>query len=190
MSMTDVRVRVPLVRFEFDEAAGLSFNELQADFREYIELADLLAYLSEPFSFKDDLSKVLDDATYNGDASSGATVKGSTLSWSGALKAGATTKVTYSVTVNDPDTGNKKLTNAVVPTDPTGSCATDGGCTTDTTVTPLQPTSPVGPSVATGGTVLSPAPVWPWIGSGALALAGMVTLGLMGLRRRGQNLGD
>lgn len=146
-----------------------------------------------PASFKDDMSKVLDDATYNGDASNGATVKGSTLSWAGALKAGATTKVTYSVTVNSPDTGNRKLTNAVVPTDPNGACATDGGCTTNTTVTPLTPIPsdpPAGPSVATGGTVLSPAPVWPWIGSGAIALAGMVTLGLMTLRRRGQNLGD
>ncbi|MBT1633283.1 DUF7927 domain-containing protein [Curtobacterium flaccumfaciens] len=139
-----------------------------------------------PASFKDDMSKVLDDATYNGDASNGATVKGNTLTWAGPLKAGATTKVTYSVTVNSPDTGDLKLTNVVVPTDPNGACATDGGCTTNTTVTP-----PAGPSVATGGTVLSPAPVWPWIGSGAAALAGMVTLALMGLRRRrGLNLGD
>ncbi|WP_433952933.1 hypothetical protein [Curtobacterium flaccumfaciens] len=62
MSMTDVRVRVPLVRFEFDEAAGLSFNELQADFREYIELADLLAYLSEPF-FELALTRYIEDSS-------------------------------------------------------------------------------------------------------------------------------
>jgi uncharacterized repeat protein (TIGR01451 family) len=146
-----------------------------------------------PASFTDDLSAVLDDATYNGDATNGATVKGSTLSWSGPLKAGATTKVTYSVTVNDPNTGDLKLRNVVDPGDGTGICDPDASCVTNTTVTPLTvvPSAPpAGPSVATGGTVLSPAPVWPWIGSGAIALAGMVTLGMMTLRRRGQNLGD
>ncbi|MET3452294.1 isopeptide-forming domain-containing fimbrial protein [Curtobacterium sp. 1544] len=148
---------------------------------------------ARPASFKDDLSKVLDDATYNGDASNGATVKGHTLSWAGPLKAGATVKVTYSVTVNDPDTGDRKLTNAVVPTTPGGVCDPDGVCVTTTTVppTPTDPgIPPAGPSVATGGTALAPAPVWPWIGSGAAALAGMVTLALMALRRRGANLGD
>lgn len=62
MSMTDVRVRVPLVRFEFDEPAGLSFDELQVDFREYLELADLLAYLTEPF-FELALTRYIEDST-------------------------------------------------------------------------------------------------------------------------------
>ncbi|WP_146248762.1 hypothetical protein [Curtobacterium sp. MCLR17_044] len=48
MSMSDVRVRIPLVRFEFDAPTGVSFDELQADLREFVELADLLVYLSEP----------------------------------------------------------------------------------------------------------------------------------------------
>jgi uncharacterized repeat protein (TIGR01451 family) len=149
-----------------------------------------------PASFTDDLSAVLDDATYNGDASNGATVKGSTLSWSGPLKAGATTKVTYSVTVNDPNTGDLKLRNVVDPADGTGTCDPDASCVTNTTVdvppTVITPIGdPAGPSVATGGTALAPAPVWPWIGSGAIALAGMVTLGLMALRRRqGMTDGD
>lgn len=82
-----------------------------------------------PASFTDDLSKVLDDATYNGDASGGATVTGSTLSWSGALAVGATTAITYSVTVNNPDTGDKVLTNAVDP-GAGGDCATADGCST------------------------------------------------------------
>ncbi len=89
---------------------------------------------ADPASFTDDLSAVLDDATYNGDASNGATVSGTTLSWSGALAVGQTVTVTYSVTVKNPDTGDRTLTNAVVPTGPGGTCATPGGCTTTTTV--------------------------------------------------------
>ncbi|MGN8051217.1 hypothetical protein ACTJKO_16160, partial [Curtobacterium sp. 22159] len=88
-----------------------------------------------PATFTDDLSKVLDDATYNGDASNGATVTGNTLSWSGPLAAGATQTITYSVTVDDPDTGDKVLTNAVVPdTSIGGSCDPDATCTTETPV--------------------------------------------------------
>jgi uncharacterized repeat protein (TIGR01451 family) len=134
-----------------------------------------------PASFTDDLSKVTDDATYNGDASNGARVKGDTLSWKGALATGKTVTVTYSFTVNNPATGDQKMTNVVDPGEG-GVCATAGSCTTNTTVD--VPPTPAGPSVATGGTALTPAPMWPWIGSGALALAGMVTLGLMTLRRR------
>jgi uncharacterized repeat protein (TIGR01451 family)/fimbrial isopeptide formation D2 family protein len=146
---------------------------------------------TEPASFTDDLSKVTDDATYNRDASSGATVRGDTLSWAGALAQGKSVTVAYSFTVNSPDTGDRELTNVVDPSEG-GSCATTGGCTTNTTVdvpptvvTPIgDPAAPAGPSVATGGTVVAPAPVWPWIGSGIVALAGMVTLGVMVLRRR------
>lgn len=87
-----------------------------------------------PATFTDDLSAVLDDATYNDDATQGATVDGNTLSWSGPLAVGQRIQVTYSVTVNDPDTGDQVLRNAVVPDGPGGSCATTGGCTTTTTV--------------------------------------------------------
>ncbi|MBO1739252.1 isopeptide-forming domain-containing fimbrial protein [Leifsonia sp. TF02-11] len=85
---------------------------------------------ADPAVFSDDLTKVLDDATYNGDATNGATVAGSTLSWSGALAVGATVTVTYSVTINTPDTGDHVLDNAVV-TGPTGNCpvgSTDPAC--------------------------------------------------------------
>ncbi|MGO4535858.1 DUF7927 domain-containing protein [Leifsonia sp. 2MCAF36] len=87
-----------------------------------------------PASFRDDLTNVLDDATYNGDASNGATVSGNTLTWSGPLAVGQTVKVTYSVKVNKPDTGNHALVNAVVPTGPGGKCDTAGSCLTNTPV--------------------------------------------------------
>lgn len=133
---------------------------------------------SSPASFKDDMSEVLDDATYNEDASNGATFEEKTLSWSGPLAVGQTIKVTYSVTVNTPDTGDRKLHNVVT----SDGCDTAASCETNTPIDPANP--PAGPSVATGGTMITGMPAWPWIGTGALALAGMVTLGMMTLRRR------
>jgi uncharacterized repeat protein (TIGR01451 family) len=86
---------------------------------------------ADPASFTDDLTSVLDDATYNNDASSGATYAAPTLSWSGALAVGATVTITYSVTVNNPDTGDQHLSNTLV-TPPGGNCptgSTDPACT-------------------------------------------------------------
>ena len=110
--------------------------------------------VADPASFTDDLSKVLDDATYNSDATGGATVTGNALAWSGALAAGVTTTITYSVTVNNPDTGNMVLTNAVVPGGG-GYCATVGSCATTNDVasfTVSKTASPAG-SVSPGDTI-------------------------------------
>ncbi|MEU7524351.1 S8 family serine peptidase [Saccharothrix sp. NPDC042600] len=75
---------------------------------------------ADPASFQDDLTAVLDDATYNNDATatSGAVVTGALpiLSWSGPLTAGASVTVTYSVTVPNPSTGDDVLDNAVTST--------------------------------------------------------------------------
>ncbi|MFE1320372.1 GEVED domain-containing protein [Kitasatospora phosalacinea] len=84
----------------------------------------------------DDLTGVLDDATYNGDltADSGtATYAAPHVDWNGDLAPGQTVTLRYSVTVNTPDTGDKHLTNAVV--GPDGSDCTT--CTTDTPVATL-----------------------------------------------------
>ncbi|GAA4141151.1 beta strand repeat-containing protein [Leifsonia shinshuensis] len=89
---------------------------------------------AHPASFTDSLAGVLDDATYNNDASNGATYAAPTVSWSGALAVGATTTVTYSVTVKTPDGGDHVLKNAVTPTGDGGSCATAGACATRTPV--------------------------------------------------------
>lgn len=95
-----------------------------------------VAYTADaPASFTDDLSSVLDDATYDGNAAAtGGTVAyaAPVLSWSGPLAVGATATITYSVTVNTPDTGDKKLINTVgTPTGSGGNCAsgsTDPSC--------------------------------------------------------------
>lgn len=81
---------------------------------------------ADPASFTDNLSKVLDDAKITDGPDQGATIDGDTLSWSGPLAAGATVKVTYVATMNDPDTGDKVLTNGVVP----GSGGQCDDCTT------------------------------------------------------------
>ncbi|MET3452644.1 CARDB domain-containing protein, partial [Curtobacterium sp. 1544] len=136
---------------------------------------------ARPASFQDNLIQVLDDATYNGDvkATAGTTAyERPNLTWSGPLAVGGVVTVTYSATVNTPDTGDRKVINAVVPTGPGGECATAGSCTTTTDVPP-------GFAVHTGGTATA-TPVW---GGGWMALSGLGIAALLGsaviwLRRR------
>jgi len=138
---------------------------------------------AKPATFTDDLSQVTDDATYNGDASNGATVKGNTLSWAGALGVGQTVTVTYSFTVNNPDTGDNELINIVDPGNG-GGCATAGSCTTNTSVIPNPP---AGPAVATGGTALMGLGVWPMIGVAGASIAVLLALLAMTLVNRRRN---
>jgi len=84
----------------------------------------------------DDLSKVLDDATWVGNekATSGTVVRaGNTLSWSGDLAVGQVVTITYSVKVTG--NGDKQLRNVVTSPDTTATCvpAADGNrdCTTN-----------------------------------------------------------
>ena len=74
---------------------------------------------AEPARALDDLTDILDDATYNGDISAtagAATVTGNQIEWSGPLADGASASFTYSVTVTN--AGNHRLRNtAVIPPD-------------------------------------------------------------------------
>jgi uncharacterized repeat protein (TIGR01451 family)/LPXTG-motif cell wall-anchored protein len=81
---------------------------------------------ANPATFVDDLSGVLDDATYNGDASGGATFAPPLLTWSGALPIGATQSITYSVTVRTDDPGDGELDNVV--TTPTSGSVSPSTC--------------------------------------------------------------
>ena len=112
----------------------------------------------------DALGGVLDDAAYNNNAgaTSGAVSYASpTLTWTGDLAPGNSATITYSVTVNDPDTGTGALSNTVVST-VTGSTCPAGsgspGCTVTVAVVagPLSMTAPgfasLG-SAAPGGTL-------------------------------------
>ena len=84
----------------------------------------------------DPLTGLLDDASYGGDAtaSTGAVSFSSpNLTWTGNLATGATVTVTFLVTVNNPDTGEKLMQNTVTSTAAGSNCAvgsTDSRCTT------------------------------------------------------------
>jgi uncharacterized repeat protein (TIGR01451 family) len=112
----------------------------------------------DPATFTDDLTDVLDDATFNDDAVANAGTVAFVepeLSWSGALAPGGAATITYSVTIHDPPDGDGVLTNAVIgPPESNCDTATEEDCTTDVPVRALEivkTSSPI--AVLPGGTV-------------------------------------
>lgn len=109
---------------------------------------------AQPADVVDDLSGVLDDAgdlrdiTIDPDQGE-ASRNGSALRWSGPLDIGQTITISYTLTVDEPDTGDHHLVNAV--TSSTGECAEDGGCTTDTPVRGYLVEKSSTPAVVTPG---------------------------------------
>jgi uncharacterized repeat protein (TIGR01451 family) len=112
-------------------------------------------------SFTDPLTGVLDDATYNGDATATpgtvVTYTSPNLTWTGDLSPGATATITFSVTVSTPDTGNHLLASTV--TSPSagsncGSGSTDPRCSSSVTVSQLTIDSVPIPATATPGTTV------------------------------------
>ena len=108
----------------------------------------------------DDLTSVLGNAAYNNDASATAgtvTYASPTLTWNGNLAVGATATITYSVTINNPDTGSGTLTNTVTSTTAGSNCApgsTDTRCTTTVTVAQLTIVNQSNVSTTTPGGVV------------------------------------
>ncbi|MFF7457302.1 hypothetical protein [Kitasatospora sp. NPDC008115] len=100
----------------------------------------------------DDLSAVLDDAVYNGDAAATAgkaSYAQPVLSWTGDLPVGGSARVTYTVKVKDPAAGDHTLRNTVVADRPGGNCpagATAGECTATVTVTTSTPSPTASPT--------------------------------------------
>ncbi|MEU2156514.1 DUF11 domain-containing protein [Streptomyces sp. NPDC019396] len=81
---------------------------------------------------EDDLSDVVDNATYNNDAAAstgGVTYEVPKMIWTGDLEPGQTATITYSVTVEPDD----QLVNNVTVTAPNSNCPGDPQCTTSTT---------------------------------------------------------
>ena len=112
----------------------------------------------------DDLSGVLGDAAYNHDAAATTGTLSYTspaLTWTGDLTPGDTTTITYTITVNNPDTGSGTLTNTVVSAAPGSTCPAGSGspgCTVTVAVVagPLSITVPATASLgsaAPGGTL-------------------------------------
>ena len=84
----------------------------------------------------------LDDAAYNGDATAttgsiALASGGESLTWTGNLPPGASVTITFSVTVDNPDTGNHVLTNTAASATPGSTCpagSASPACTAVTTV--------------------------------------------------------
>ena len=93
-------------------------------------------------AFSDPLIGVLDDATYD-PTGTGATsgtpgYSAGVLSWSGALAVGASATITYAVTVNNPDTGDRSMLDTVTSTNTGSNCASgssDARCSTTVVIT-------------------------------------------------------
>ena len=106
------------------------------------------------------LANVLDDAAYNGDATATAgtvSVAGQTLTWTGTLTAGAVATVTFSVTVNNPYTGNGTLAFTVTSATTGTNCpagGTDARCTVSIPVSALTIAQTPGVSAAAPGAVV------------------------------------
>src|SRR6185437_109747 len=96
-------------------------------------------------TFTDDLSGLLDDAAYGNDASATSGTVGFTrpnLTWTGALPVGASATITYTVQVDNPDTGEDILTNTVTSSSSGSNCpasSADPRCSA--TVTVVNPSS-------------------------------------------------
>ncbi|MBW9094856.1 DUF11 domain-containing protein [Microbacterium jejuense] len=122
----------------------------------------------------DDLSGVLDDASFNDDAAATAgsvTRDGDTLEWSGDLAVGQTATITYSVTVTA--AGPAQLRNVVTSSDERAICDPAGTCTTEHDV----PAPPPPALAITGGTIS-------WAAGILSALLLLVGTAVLVLRRR------
>ena len=97
---------------------------------------------------------MLDDAGYNGDAAATAgsvSYSSPNLTWTGNLAPGASATITFSVTVNNPDTGNKTLASTITSATAGSNCpsgSTDPRCAS--TVTVLVPGLTIAVSANTG----------------------------------------
>src|SRR6202035_1009781 len=88
----------------------------------------------------DSLAALANDAVYDNDAAATAgsvSYTAPVLTWTGSLAPGASATITYSITVNNPDTGGKLLVNTVA------SSAVGSSCPPGTASAPCQVTIPV-----------------------------------------------
>ncbi len=112
-------------------------------------------------TFTDSLSGVIDDATYNGDASATAgsvSYTSPNLTWTGSLTFGATATITFSATVNNPDTGDKSLVSTVTSTSTGSNCAagsTDSRCSNTIPVSILTMAVTASPTTTAPGATVS-----------------------------------
>ena len=110
-------------------------------------------------AFTDDLSGVLDDASYGEASATVGTVTFTSpdLTWTGTVPANSTATITYSVTVNNPDTGDKILTSTLTSASTGSNClagSTDPACSSTVTVSSLAITNTANVTSTTSGSVV------------------------------------
>ncbi|HEY4991302.1 MAG TPA: putative Ig domain-containing protein [Nakamurella sp.] len=157
-----VAVAVQIPGLTLTKTADVAFAVPGQTVRFTVTIADTGQTAYTPATVTDTLN-LLDDATYNNNAtaSTGAVSYASpVLTWTGNLSPGDTAVITYTVTVHNPDTGDKLLTGPVASTDPGSSCppaSSNAGC--DITIPVLTPalTISIGasPATATPGTAVA-----------------------------------
>ncbi len=102
---------------------------------------------NHPFTITDDLTEVLQHATYNNDATAttgSVTYDEPVLTWSGPISTGNTVSLTYSVTVAPDIQPGVQLSNAVVTTAPGAVCEDSADSTCEIVSPPQQPDTPDG----------------------------------------------
>ena len=114
-----------------------------------------------PATFTASLSGVIDDATYNSDASASAgsvSYTSPNLTWTGSLAVGATATITFSATVNNPDAGDKSLVSTVTSTSTGSNCAAgslDARCSSTVPVSVLTMAVTASTPTANPGTTVT-----------------------------------
>jgi uncharacterized repeat protein (TIGR01451 family) len=110
----------------------------------------------------DNLTGLLDDAAYDGDAAAAgsgtAGYASPVLTWTGNLTPGQVATITYSVTVTNPDTGNHILSGTLTSAAPGNNCgtgSTDPRCATTVPVATLSITNVPSVSTATPGSKIA-----------------------------------
>ncbi len=108
----------------------------------------------------DDLTDVLDDAAVDQVTANvgSASVVGNLLTWTGDLAPGAQAVITYRATVDNPDTGNRQLTNVVTSATPGSTCPVGGNvpaCTATALVPALELAKTVSSPTANAGDTLT-----------------------------------
>ena len=108
----------------------------------------------------DDLSGLLDDAAYGGNAAATAGTVSFTspdLTWAGSLNPGAAATVTFTVTVHNPDPGDKVLATQVTTAAAGSNCpagSTDPACATSVPVAMITMTAAASTATATPGSTV------------------------------------
>ena len=114
-------------------------------------------------SFTEPLAGVLDDAAYNGDRAAtagGVSFASPNLTWTGNLAVGAAATITFSVTVNNPDTGDKSMASTVTSATAGNNCPVSGGTDMDCTTTVTVVNATTLTFTATADTARQPPAVW------------------------------